>query len=153
ERGRGRREGRDDDAERLQEIAAAEQHGEGGRGDRKLAFVHRRRTRQLELEHRRLYPWGRLSRQVSNGRRRPLLGAHQSIAGGLYRALERGRSAGCEAVQIFTRSSRQWACRPLAEEDVRALAAASAATGIDALVAHESSTLHVQSPGARVGEA
>ena len=33
----------------------------------------------------------------------PLLGAHQSIAGGLHRALERGRSIGCQAVHIFTR--------------------------------------------------
>jgi len=37
----------------------------------------------------------------------PLLGAHQSIAGGLHRALERGRSLGCQAVQLFTRSARQ----------------------------------------------
>ena len=68
----------------------------------------------------------------------PLLGAHQSIAGGLHRALERGRSLGCQAVQIFTRSARQWALRPLAEEDVRAFAAARAATGIRALLAHDS---------------
>ncbi|TMA64189.1 MAG: deoxyribonuclease IV [Deltaproteobacteria bacterium] len=58
----------------------------------------------------------------------PLLGAHQSIAGGLHRALERGRAAGCAAVQLFTRSSRQWAARPLGEDDVRAFAAARAAS-------------------------
>src|SRR5438067_6969233 len=68
----------------------------------------------------------------------PLLGAHQSIAGRLHRALERGRSLGCQPVQIFTRSARQWALRPLAEEDVRAFAAARAATGIRALLAHDS---------------
>src|SRR5256884_763608 len=68
----------------------------------------------------------------------PLLGAHQSIAGGLHRALERGRSLGCQAVQIFTRSARQWALRPLAEDEVRAFAAARAATGIRALLAHDS---------------
>src|SRR5206468_207946 len=68
----------------------------------------------------------------------PLLGAHQSIAGGLHRALERGRALGCQAVQIFTRSARQWALRPLAEDEVRAFAAARAATGIRALLAHDS---------------
>jgi deoxyribonuclease-4 len=68
----------------------------------------------------------------------PLLGAHQSIAGGLHRALERGREAGCEAVQIFTRSARQWASRPIAEDEVRAFAAAREATGIRALLAHDS---------------
>ena len=68
----------------------------------------------------------------------PLLGAHQSIAGGLHRALERGRSLGCQAVQIFTRSARQWALRPLAEDEVRAFAAARVASGIRALLAHDS---------------
>src|SRR5437773_11031341 len=68
----------------------------------------------------------------------PLLGAHQSIAGGLHLALERGRSIGCQAVQIFTRSARQWALRPLAEDEVRAFAAARVATGIRALLAHDS---------------
>jgi len=59
----------------------------------------------------------------------PLLGAQQSIAGGLHRALERGRHAGCVAVQPFTRSSRRWegAARPLGEDEVRAFAAARAA--------------------------
>jgi deoxyribonuclease-4 len=71
-------------------------------------------------------------------RRAPLLGAHQSIAGGLYRALERGREAGCDAVQIFTRSARQWASRPIAEDEVRAFAAARRTTGIHALLAHDS---------------
>src|SRR3989442_9089137 len=68
----------------------------------------------------------------------PLLGAHQSIAGGLHRALARGRSIGCQAVQLFTRSARQWALRPLAEDEVRAFAAARAATGIGGLLAHDS---------------
>ena len=56
----------------------------------------------------------------------------------MHRALERGRDAGCEAVQIFTRSARQWASRPIAEDEVRAFAAARAATGIRALLAHDS---------------
>src|SRR5438552_4779267 len=73
----------------------------------------------------------------------PLLGAQQSIAGGLHRALERGRDAGCEAVQLFTRSSRQWATRPLGEDDVRAFAAARVATGIGAVLAHDSYLLNL----------
>ena len=44
--------------------------------------------------------------------KRPLLGAHMSIAGGVSQALARGREAGCECVQIFTKSSRQWAAKP-----------------------------------------
>src|SRR5262249_46579754 len=121
---------------------------------KRLAFLHAHAW-ELELRHERLYPWEALQRQAEcrrRRRRRPLLGAHQSIAGGLHLALERGRAAGCEAVQIFTRSSRQWACRPLAEEDVRAFAAARAATGIDALLAHDSYLFNVAAPVAALRE-
>jgi deoxyribonuclease IV len=72
----------------------------------------------------------------------PLLGAHQSIAGGLHRALERGRDAGCETVQLFTHSARQWAMRPIAEDEVRAFGAARAATGIRVVLAHDSYLLN-----------
>ena len=86
-------------------------------------------------------------RRPSTGSRLgPLLGAHQSIAGGLHRALERGRIAGCEAIQLFTRSARQWASRPLAEEEVRAFAAARTATGIDTVLAHDSYLFNVAAP-------
>src|SRR3989442_13485811 len=78
----------------------------------------------------------------------PLLGAHQSIAGGLHRALERGGSIGCQAVQLFTRSARRWALRPLAEDEVRAFAAARAATGIPALLADDSYLSNPAAPGA-----
>jgi deoxyribonuclease IV len=37
-----------------------------------------------------------------------LIGAHQSISGGLYKALLRGREVGCATLQIFLRSNRAW---------------------------------------------
>jgi deoxyribonuclease-4 len=77
---------------------------------------------------------------------RPLLGAHQSIAGGLYRALERGCEVGCEAVQLFTHSARQWTMRALGEDDVRAFAAARAASGVRAVLAHDSYLLNPAAP-------
>ena len=46
------------------------------------------------------------------------LGAHMSIAGGVYKALERGESAGCNVVQIFTRNQTRWVSPPLKAEDV-----------------------------------
>ena len=46
------------------------------------------------------------------------LGAHMSIAGGIHKALERGRSAGCHAVQIFTKNQTRWACPPLKHQEV-----------------------------------
>ncbi|MBV9491753.1 MAG: deoxyribonuclease IV [Verrucomicrobia bacterium] len=46
-----------------------------------------------------------------------LLGAHMSIAGGPVKALERGHSIGCTAVQIFLKNNLQWFAKPLPEVD------------------------------------
>lgn len=37
-----------------------------------------------------------------------LYGAHVSVAGGITNAIPRGVDLGCDAIQIFTQSSRQW---------------------------------------------
>jgi deoxyribonuclease-4 len=37
-----------------------------------------------------------------------LYGAHVSVAGGITNAIARGVDRGCDAIQIFTQSSRQW---------------------------------------------
>lgn len=49
----------------------------------------------------------------------PLLGAHQSIAGGLHRAFDRILAVGGESLQIFTANQRQWRVKPPAAEDIR----------------------------------
>ena len=74
------------------------------------------------------------------------IGAHMSIAGGLFRALERGAALGCAAVQIFLKSHRQWAARPLADEDVRAFARARRRTGIRLVFAHASYLVNLAAP-------
>ena len=48
------------------------------------------------------------------------LGAHESIAGGLVNAFERGHTATCDAIQVFTKSNRQWKAKPLSEEEIDA---------------------------------
>jgi deoxyribonuclease IV len=50
----------------------------------------------------------------------PLLGAHMSISGGPAKALERGRSIGCTAIQIFVKNNMQWFAKPFSEEDLTA---------------------------------
>lgn len=69
-----------------------------------------------------------------------------SIAGGVSEALNRGRDTGCECVQIFTKSSRQWASKPLREEDIAAFKRAQRETGIDRVVAHDSYLLNLGAP-------
>jgi len=48
----------------------------------------------------------------------PLLGAHESVAGGLHLAFERIARVGGEALQIFTRNQRQWYPAELAKEEI-----------------------------------
>jgi deoxyribonuclease IV len=69
---------------------------------------------------------------------RPLLGAHMSIAGGVSQAPGRGNQIGCECIQIFTRSSRQWAAKPYPAEEIEAFKRARREAGIKSVVAHDS---------------
>jgi deoxyribonuclease-4 len=71
------------------------------------------------------------------------LGAHESIAGDLYRAFERAQSVGCDALQIFVKSNRSWAAKPLTEEDIRQFKAQAAATGIHPVIGHTSYLLNL----------
>ena len=48
----------------------------------------------------------------------PLLGAHMSISGGPFKALERGRSIGCAAIQIFVKNNMQWFAKPFSDADL-----------------------------------
>jgi deoxyribonuclease-4 len=77
-----------------------------------------------------------------------LLGAHMSIAGGLYKALERGKSVGCDIVQIFVKSSNQWKAKPLTDDDVRLFNDAKKATSISIVVGHTSYLINLASPDA-----
>jgi deoxyribonuclease IV len=85
------------------------------------------------------------STTTSQGKR-PLLGAHMSIAGGVSEALIRGGHSGCECIQIFTKSSRQWASKPYAPQEVEAFKTAQAATGISIVVAHDSYLINLGAP-------
>jgi deoxyribonuclease-4 len=65
-----------------------------------------------------------------------LLGAHQSIAGGLHRALERGREVGCDTIQIFCKNPNRWASPALDDEAIAAFHAMVNETGIAPVFAH-----------------
>ncbi len=74
-----------------------------------------------------------------------MLGAHISIAGGIYRAPARGRAIGCEAIQIFTRSNRQWAVKPLVDADREKLDAERKRTRIQTIVVHSAYLINLAS--------
>jgi deoxyribonuclease-4 len=74
------------------------------------------------------------------------LGAHQSIDGGLDRAVVRAREAGCEVLQVFTRNSNQWRAKSLAPEEIARFREALAREGIDGVSAHGSYLINMASP-------
>ena len=76
----------------------------------------------------------------------PLLGAHMSIAGGVGNALLDGKKVDCDAIQIFTKSSRQWAAKPYTKEEIDQFKANRKQTGISTVIAHDCYLLNLGSP-------
>lgn len=73
------------------------------------------------------------------------LGAHLSIAGGVHKAVERAESAGCDALQVFTKSNSQWRARALSTEETEAFRDGIARRGLP-VVAHASYLINIGSP-------
>lgn len=86
--------------------------------------------------------------KTRNTPRGPLLGAHMSIAGGVGNAFLEGKKVACDAIQIFTKSSRQWASKPYTKEEIELFHINRKETGIGAVVAHDSYLLNMGSPDA-----
>jgi deoxyribonuclease IV len=76
----------------------------------------------------------------------PLLGAQMSIAGGVANAFLLGKQVECEAIQIFTKSSRQWASKPYTKEEIELFRFNRKETGITTVIAHDSYLLNLSSP-------
>ncbi len=77
-----------------------------------------------------------------------ILGAHESAAGGLERAFERAARDGAEALQLWTRSSRQWAAKPLTPDTIAAFRAAHAQSDQIPTAAHASYLINLAAEGA-----
>jgi deoxyribonuclease-4 len=65
-----------------------------------------------------------------------LIGAHVSTAGGLAKAVERGRERGCQAIQIFNQSPRMWRPTAYGESDFAEFRAAMSSSGVKAVLIH-----------------
>jgi deoxyribonuclease IV len=74
-----------------------------------------------------------------------LLGAHMSISGKIELAIERGESIGCTAIQIFTKSNRQWHAKPLTEDETDAFKKAWKSSSIRSVIAHASYLINIGS--------
>jgi deoxyribonuclease-4 len=80
----------------------------------------------------------------------PILGAHMSIAGGYYKAVEYARACGCQCVQLFTKNNNQWRAKELTDDDVRLFREALKCTGIGYPLSHDSYLINLASPDAEL---
>jgi deoxyribonuclease-4 len=69
-----------------------------------------------------------------------------SIAGGVDLALERGAAVGCDAIQMFNKSSNQWKAKPLAAEEVGRFRSMQIEKGISPVVSHGCYLVNLASP-------
>ena len=75
-----------------------------------------------------------------------LLGAHMSVAGGFEQAIFRGESIGCTAIQIFTKSNRQWKASPITDEQAILFKKTVQNSSIHYVVAHASYLINSAAP-------
>ena len=68
----------------------------------------------------------------------PILGAHQSIAGGFTKAVDRAVETGCQCLQVFTRNINRWDVSPLDPAAAAAFRQAVVDAGLALVVAHDS---------------
>jgi deoxyribonuclease-4 len=73
------------------------------------------------------------------------LGAHMSIAGGYWRAVEEAKALGCRSLQIFLKNARSWGKRPLKEEEEKAFFESLKSSTIEINVAHSSYLINLAS--------
>lgn len=75
-----------------------------------------------------------------------LIGTHISVAGGLDKAFPRADALGCESMQIFTRSQRQWAAKPVTLSEAEDFFRAWQKSSVKAVVSHASYLINIASP-------
>ncbi|MCX6825874.1 MAG: deoxyribonuclease IV [candidate division Zixibacteria bacterium] len=75
-----------------------------------------------------------------------LLGAHISIAGGIFNAPIEGKRATCDTIQIFTKSANQWKAKPLSDKEIARFFEEQKNTGVTVACAHDSYLINLGSP-------
>src|ERR1700759_3046177 len=74
------------------------------------------------------------------------VGAHVSTAGGLDKAVERGKELGCESIQIFNQSPRMWRPTNYGEDDFAAFKEAMDASKVETVIIHAVYLINTASP-------
>ncbi|MEW6051279.1 MAG: deoxyribonuclease IV [Candidatus Zixiibacteriota bacterium] len=79
-------------------------------------------------------------------------GAHESIEGGVFNAILRGRTATCDTIQMFNKSNNQWRAKKLSTEEVGKFFATIEETGISVACSHSSYLINLASADAALNE-
>ncbi len=69
-----------------------------------------------------------------------------SISGGVDKAIDRGQEVGCETIQVFVRTPRQWKMREFSPEEVEDFKRKREETGINPVFAHDTYLINLGSP-------
>jgi deoxyribonuclease-4 len=77
-----------------------------------------------------------------------LLGAHMSIAGGYYKAVEEARRCGCDVVQVFTKNNNQWRAKAISDQEAAQFADSLRELKIERPLSHSSYLINLASPDA-----
>ncbi len=81
-----------------------------------------------------------------------LIGAHTSIAGGLYNSVEIAASIGATTLQIFTANQRRWFSKPLSDEAIEKFIFAKERFKMQSVGCHASYLINLGSPKKEVRE-
>lgn len=73
------------------------------------------------------------------------LGGHVSISGGIEKSIKRGESINCTAIQIFTKSNRQWNAKPISDEESDLFKHTLKQSTIKSVVVHASYLINIAS--------
>lgn len=74
------------------------------------------------------------------------LGVHTSIAGGLYKSVERAKALGCGCMQIFGRNPRSWIYTPLPAHEAELFKAKRTEAGLWPVAVHTNYLINLCSP-------
>ncbi len=77
---------------------------------------------------------------------RPPLGAHTSIAGGVFNAIRIGREIGADVVQIFSKNQMQWQGRWYTEEELAEYFRLIEETGVRPMLIHDAYLINLAGP-------
>ncbi|MAE69701.1 MAG: deoxyribonuclease IV [Gemmatimonadetes bacterium] len=80
-----------------------------------------------------------------------ILGAHESIAGGVAESIARAEADGCEALQIFTKSSNRWAAKPIEADEAAEFRGEVERAGLS-VIAHDAYLINLAAPDDEVWE-